>query len=127
MAKERADLGFGSALDDFNPTDWSPAKPKQAVDRPRQVDTVKAAAAAGFSSREPKGGLGAVKGGRAGEGRQRRRRTGRNVQFNLKARLETIEAYCAIADAQGWGLGETLERAVELLEARYHPSRKGSS
>lgn len=49
----------------------------------------------------------------------RRRRTGRNAQFNLKAKPETIEAYCAIADAQGWGLGETLEKAVELLEQEY--------
>ena len=51
--------------------------------------------------------------------RRRRRRTGRNAQFNLKAKPETIDAYCAIADAHGWGLGETLEYAVALLEERY--------
>ncbi|MEM9234900.1 MAG: stability/partitioning determinant, partial [Pseudomonadota bacterium] len=50
---------------------------------------------------------------------QRRRRTGRNAQFNIKAKPETIEAFCAIADAQGWGIGETLEKAVELLEREY--------
>ena len=49
----------------------------------------------------------------------RRRRTGRNVQFNIKARAETIAAFTAIADAQDWGFGETLEHAVELLEKAY--------
>lgn len=47
----------------------------------------------------------------------RRRRTGRNVQFNIKARPETIKAFTAIADANDWGFGETLEHAVALLEA----------
>jgi hypothetical protein len=49
----------------------------------------------------------------------RRRRTGRNAQFNLKARPETIEAFCAVADLNGWGLGETLEKAVALLQREY--------
>jgi hypothetical protein len=30
-----------------------------------------------------------------------------------------MDAYCAMADRMGWGLGETLEKAVELLEERY--------
>ncbi len=34
-------------------------------------------------------------------------------------RPETIAAYCALADRMNWGLGETLEKAVELLEERY--------
>jgi len=67
MAKQRADLGFGSALDDL-----------------------------GSFEKEPG-------------------RTGRNAQFNIKARPETIQAYCDIADENGWGLGETLEYAVDLL------------
>jgi hypothetical protein len=33
---------------------------------------------------------------------------------------ETIAAYCALADRMGWGLGETLEKAVALLEERYN-------
>ena len=84
------------------------------------------AEAAGFRSREAKSSPVPAPAG-AGQGAQRRRRTGRNAQFNLKARPETIEAYCAIADAQGWGLGETLERAVELLEAKYGAGRKAAS
>lgn len=46
----------------------------------------------------------------------RRYRTGRNVQLNVKARAEAIEAFYAIADAQGWVLGEAFEQAVAALQ-----------
>jgi hypothetical protein len=46
----------------------------------------------------------------------RRRRTGRNVQFNIKATPETIERFTRIADTNGWVFGETLERALDALE-----------
>lgn len=115
MGTERADLGFSDALDGFNPEEWTPAKSRTANDRPKKADTAQAAAAAGFKSREPQ----AVE-SRAGQGdAPRRRRTGRSAQFNLKAKPITIEAFCAVADRQGWGLGETLEKAVELLEREY--------
>ncbi|MFI0396956.1 hypothetical protein [Paracoccus jiaweipingae] len=39
-----------------------------------------------------------------------------NAQFNIKAKPETIEAFYKVADANGWGLGETLEHAVDLFE-----------
>lgn len=123
MGKERADLGFVDALDDFNPADFQP-KPKlikRANDAPKREETAKAAEALGFKSREAKPASMLNTSG-AGQGTQRRRRTGRNAQFNLKAKPETIEAYCAIADRMGWGLGETLERAVELLEREYRSS-----
>jgi hypothetical protein len=45
----------------------------------------------------------------------RRRRTGRSAQLNLKCRPETIEQFYAIADANGWVLGEAFEKAVALL------------
>lgn len=59
MAKERADLGFGDALDEFNPEEWTPPKAsasndKPAAKRPSRAATNQAAAAAGFKSREPK-------------------------------------------------------------------------
>ncbi len=127
--KERADLGFADALDDFNPADWQPEKPKVANDPARKEAAGQAAKAAGFKSREPKAdaapaaklaaAIEAPAAAPAGQGAVRRRRTGRNAQFNLKARPETIEAFCAIADRQGWGLGETLEKAVSLLEKEY--------
>ena len=47
---------------------------------------------------------------------QRRRRTGRNVQFNIKATQETIARFTAIADKNGWVFGETLDRALDALE-----------
>lgn len=116
MGRDRANLGFAGSLDDL---DLSEFKPRQApVPRPPSGETSRAAEAAGFRSREPKASENSTDGA-GGAASQRRRRTGRNAQFNLKARPETIAAYCALADRMGWGLGETLERAVELLEERY--------
>ncbi len=116
MGRNRVDLGFGDPMDDFDLSDF---KPRQApASRPPSVETSRAAEAAGFRSREPKGSD-SVADGVGGSAQQRRRRTGRNAQFNLKARPETIAAYCALADRMNWGLGETLEKAVELLEERY--------
>jgi len=140
MSKERADLGFADALDDLDLSEFKP-KPVRAVnDRPSKAVTAKAAEAAGFKSREAKTGqaeaiipdMSIADPVSVGQGahiaptpsratQQRRRRTGRNAQFNLKARPDTIDAYCALADRMGWGLGETLERAVELLEREYQP------
>jgi hypothetical protein len=116
MSRDRVNLGFGDPSDDL---DLSEFKPRQApVPRPPSGDTSRAAEAAGFRSREPKV-TEASTDGAGGAVPQRRRRTGRNVQFNLKVRQETMDAYCALADQMGWGLGEALEKAVELLEERY--------
>jgi hypothetical protein len=111
MERQRTDLGFADSLDDFDPSEWLPQPVVTANDKPPQAETKKAAAAAGFRSREPQPAVEA----RPAE-LPRRRRTGRNMQLNLKARPDTIAAFCAIADSQGWGLGETLEHAVALLE-----------
>lgn len=113
MAKERASLGFGDELDSFDPAEWTPDRAKTASARPKPDQTKKAATAAGFKSREPETADATP------PKQQRRRRTGRNVQFNIKARQETIDAFCVVADGQGWGLGETLEKAVDLLKERY--------
>lgn len=113
MSQQRINLGFGDDLSDFDPSEWQPEpKPK-----PKRQETRKSAEAAGFKSREPE----ATKPVKAAQ--QRGRRTGRNAQFNIKAKPETIEAFCAVADGQGWGLGETLEYAVELLEKQYANKR----
>lgn len=117
MSKERADLGFGDEIESFDPSDWSPQpkqKSKPAAPKPKLEETKKLAEAAGFRSREaaqPEPPVPARQ--------QRRRRTGRNAQFNIKAKPETIDAFCAIADAQDWGIGETLEKAVELLKREF--------
>lgn len=125
MTQSRVDLGFADELEDFNASDWLPRAPV-ANEKPPKVVTEKAAAAAGFRSREPQPETVAPVAPAAPVARAeapRRRRTGRNAQFNLKARPETIETFCAIADTQGWGLGETLERAVTLLQREYGQSR----
>lgn len=119
MARNRADLGFSGDWDDL---DLSEFAPRQApVPRQPPAETSRAAEAAGFRSREARTEPGApvAAAGQGGAVPQRRRRTGRSAQFNLKARPETIAAYCALADRMGWGLGETLEKAVELLSERY--------
>lgn len=117
MGRERADLGFGSD-DSFDPDEWRVGTPAPA--RPESGSARKVAEATGFRSRE------AVQAAPAGAGqgapaptKLRRRRTGRNAQFNLKARPDTITQFCAVADARGWGLGETLEHAVALLQREY--------
>ena len=48
--------------------------------------------------------------------RQRRRRTGRNLQLNLKASATWMETFYKISDAQRWTLGETFERAIAALQ-----------
>ena len=136
MSKERANLGFGDALDDLS--EFTPKLAKSSNDRPSKASTAKAAEASGFKSREAKPSkkeddlaVGSVADAVLAAPcpatarkpletqQQRRRRTGRNAQFNLKARPETIDAYCSLADRMGWGLGETLEHAVALLEKEY--------
>lgn len=46
----------------------------------------------------------------------RRHRTGRNMQFSVRTTAETVDAFYAIADAQRWLVGETLERALAALQ-----------
>jgi hypothetical protein len=47
---------------------------------------------------------------------QRRRRTGRNVQFNIKVTAETIARFTALADKRGVAFGELLEQLVAAAE-----------
>jgi hypothetical protein len=47
---------------------------------------------------------------------QRRHRTGRNIQFNIKATRETIGRFIAISEREQWVFGETLARAIDALE-----------
>jgi hypothetical protein len=43
-------------------------------------------------------------------------RTGRNVQFNLKASQAAIDAFYELCDGQGWVMGVTFERAIAALQ-----------
>lgn len=115
--------------EDLNLDEFKPSKPV----RQAPAETEKAAAKAGFVSREAHKvvpitptpppavaiSVPAPAPAAASPRQQRRYRTGRNAQFNLRAKTETIAEFTAIADAQGWVFGEALEKAVELLRAKY--------
>ena len=117
--KERASLGFGDELDAFDPADFAP-KPAPKP-RPAAELTKWAGEAAGFRSREAAKPEPRNAPAPAPARPDRRRRTGRNVQFNIKTKQETIEAFLAVVDANGWGIGETFEKATELLQREHGP------
>ena len=48
----------------------------------------------------------------------RTHRTGRNQQFNLKAKPETVDLFYAMADAHGVTLAELLELALGALQEK---------
>jgi hypothetical protein len=94
---ERVDPFAGDLdLSDFKPT--PPKKPAVEKTAIRQ-----ASEAHNFPSRAPEPAKPAL----------RRRRTGRNVQFNIKATAETIARFTALADKRGVAFGELLEQLVE--------------
>ena len=91
-------------LDDFRP-DVSP-KPKLAADVVRQVSE-----ASNFPSRAAPEPASLVR------APQRRHRTGRNVQMNLKVTAATSERFTRVSNEQGWVFGQTLDHALDALEA----------
>lgn len=46
----------------------------------------------------------------------RRHRTGRSEQLNLKVRAEARDLFYRLSDAQGWVQGYAFERAVQALQ-----------
>lgn len=50
---------------------------------------------------------------------RRGRRTGRNMQLNIKATQDTVDLFYRLTDNQGWVLGETLERALEACRGKW--------
>lgn len=108
---QRADPFAG----DLDLSDFKPATPKRPKIEPEVVRQV--SEANNFPSRAAS----APKTPKATTAVQRRRRTGRNVQFNIKATPEAIERFTALADKRGWVFGELLEK---LLDAFEKPSGK---
>lgn len=85
---------------------------------PEQVRGI--AEKAGFRSREPAPSSSPIP---AADKREiRRYRTGRNQQLNLKVRAEDAAAFYAIADANGWVLGETFAHAIAALQRQLSKS-----
>jgi hypothetical protein len=109
MAKQRA-----SIFDAGEQLDVSSFAPKPQKDTsapgPEQVRAVSQGAQ--FRSREAQ----APKPETSAKRANRQYRTGRNVQFNVKALRETVDTFYAITEAQSWVLGYTLQRAVEALQ-----------
>jgi hypothetical protein len=100
MSKERASLGFGDELEEFNPADWTPKPPTNANAKPDPAASRKAAEASGFQSREPKPAPVPAESA-AGQSAPRRRRTAATRSSISRPGPETIEAFVAIADRQG--------------------------
>ncbi len=92
-----------------DPTDFSQfRKPARKVDL-SVVDS--ANEALGYSAPKP------IKAPPPAPALQRRLfRTGRNVQFNIKASAETVRRFVAISDTYEWPSGLTMEYALDALE-----------
>jgi hypothetical protein len=107
MANPRASI---FADDDLDVSDFAPKnEPDRSAPMPEQVKAV--AESARFHSREA-----SVSAPLLPKRPARRYRTGRNVQFNVKASKKTVDAFYALSDAQGWVLGETMEHALAALQ-----------
>lgn len=95
---------------DFDVSDFAPKKTaKKAEPEPEAVRAVSETVS--FKSREP-----APSAPKPVKKERRGRRTGRNLQLNLKVDAGTLESFYEITDKQGWVLGETLARAVAALK-----------
>jgi hypothetical protein len=115
MSGERASIFGDEEADDLSI--FRPKPPARVVEDPAAAaEKVRAVSeTVDFRSRDPKPA--------PPRREQRRHRTGRNVQLNIKARAEAIEAFYAITDREKWVLGETFERAVEALKRELETSR----
>jgi hypothetical protein len=120
MNDQRGNNRAGLFEDELDVSGFAPKSPVRA----EQVKTV--AEGAGFRSRGPvppaPAQARAVRPAKASpttppeeRREQRRYRTGRNQQLNLKVRAQDAEAFYAIADAEGWVLGDVFARAVAAL------------
>lgn len=101
---------FGD-LDDFTPAPKT--KPSKAAQQ-EIIDQV--ASENGFPSRQPAKRPTLSAEPSAPTRTQRRHRTGRNQQINLKATTETIDHLYRVADRLGVPLGEVLARALVELD-----------
>ncbi|MFZ0256560.1 MAG: stability/partitioning determinant [Gammaproteobacteria bacterium] len=114
MTNGRASI-FDEDADDLDLSGFEPKKGRGTVPGapPEKVRAV--AEANKFTSRSP----GPPK---RGAPARRIHRTGRNIQLNIKASQATVDLFYRIADDQGWVLGETLERALEVLDKSLRPN-----
>ncbi len=120
MTEARANP-FGD-LDDFQP------KPSPKRIEPQVIEEL--AQQSGFVSREPVSAKPVVPATPALPAaipptQQRRYRTGRNAQFNVKAKPETIERLKAVADQLDITVAQVFEMAVDALERERRVQQSG--
>lgn len=90
--------------DDFDVSGFMPKKPTPEP----QAEAVRAVSeSASFTSREPI---------QSKKKTDRRHRTGRNEQLNVKVTAKTLQLFYNITDTQNWVQGETIEKALEALQ-----------
>ncbi len=107
MTRERASI-FGDGEEQDDGLDVTGFKPKPSV-RPDAAEVRRVAEADGFTSRQPEPA--------AHRPPQRRHRTGRDRQLNIKCSAEYLERFNAIGDTLSLKQVEVFERAIEALEA----------
>lgn len=107
-----------SIFEESGDLDLSGFAPKVAPDtKAPPAEQVRAVSeSANFPSREPKRAKAEPAKVEPLKREPRRYRTGRNVQFNVKASHATVEAFYHVCDKMGWVLGETLEHAIVALQ-----------
>jgi hypothetical protein len=99
--------------DPFDLSDFKPAAPKRPDVTVRKEAIRQVSEENNFPSRAPER---PKKPETKPSAPQRRRRTGRNVQFNIKATSETVARFTALADRHGLVFGELLDQALDAFE-----------
>jgi hypothetical protein len=112
MSGSRASV-FGND-EDFDVSGFAPKPVEKPAARPEQVRVVSEAAS--FRSREPKRAPDPAAAVEAPRREQRRYRTGRNVQLNIKVRPEALQDFYALIDQYDWVQGDAFERAIAALK-----------
>ena len=111
MTAERAPIFSDDELDlsEFSPASGGGKRP--------DVEAIRdAAAERGFISREAGQKSPDPDIAQSSPAVRRRYTTGRNRQLNMKVTDAALKRFYALADANGWVLGETFEHAVSALE-----------
>ena len=99
--------------DPFDLSDFQPTPPKRPPTVVRKEAIRQVSEENNFPSRAPERAKLAPK-----PQVQRRRHTGRNVQFNIKATAETIARFTALADQRGVPFGELLDQLIEAADTK---------
>ncbi|UOM37192.1 stability/partitioning determinant [Acuticoccus sp. I52.16.1] len=122
MTKSRMSI-FGDEADpEFDVSAFTPKPrpqgredvPTRGPGAPQEVRAL--AEAMNFKSREAPAPVPAEPRPRAEPRKPRRHRTGRTAQLNVRTTPQTVDAFYAIADQEGWLVGQTVEQALAALQ-----------